>query len=155
MRRFSLALQLPSGRASFGISTGSSPPAAAPGQEEYHDRPPSTWNRSRPHESLRLALAVLLVAPAQAAAQTTWIVDAANGPGANFTTIPAAVRAASAGDTILVRPASAGYAGATISKGIYLLGEGQAGLTSELRITGVPLSQAVAIKNFRMLASTV
>ena len=34
---------------------------------------------------------------------TIWIVDANNGPGTNFTDIPAAVAAAQSGDTILVR----------------------------------------------------
>ncbi len=33
-----------------------------------------------------------------------WIVDAANGPGANFVTITAAITAANAGDRIFVRP---------------------------------------------------
>jgi hypothetical protein len=34
---------------------------------------------------------------------TIWIVDAANGPGTNFTDLPAAVAAAASGDTIIVR----------------------------------------------------
>ena len=37
---------------------------------------------------------------------TIWIVDAANGPGTSFTDLPAAVAAASSGDTILVRAGS-------------------------------------------------
>jgi hypothetical protein len=37
---------------------------------------------------------------------TTWIVDAANGPGTNFIDLPAAVAAAVSGDTIIVRPGS-------------------------------------------------
>lgn len=88
-------------------------------------------------------------------AQTTWVVDAAGGPGTHFTTIQAAVNAASAGDTILVRPATNGYAGATISKGVYLLGDGLVGLTSELRITGVPGGQSVSVKSFQMLGVVV
>lgn len=35
---------------------------------------------------------------------TTWIVDAAAGPGTNFTDLPTAIAAAAPGDTILVRP---------------------------------------------------
>jgi hypothetical protein len=35
---------------------------------------------------------------------TIWVVDASNGPGTNFTSLPAAVAAAGTGDTILVRP---------------------------------------------------
>lgn len=34
---------------------------------------------------------------------TIWIVDAANGPGTNFTDLPAAIQAAASGDTVLVR----------------------------------------------------
>ena len=53
----------------------------------------------------RLLLALCLgasLAPA-AAADTVWVVDAAMGTGADFPTIQAAVDAAAAGDTILVR----------------------------------------------------
>ena len=35
--------------------------------------------------------------------QTTWIVDASNGPGTNFTNLPPAIAAAANGDTIIVR----------------------------------------------------
>ena len=46
-----------------------------------------------------LPLPLLLVA----VLPTIWIVDASNGPGTNFTDLPAAVAAAVSGDTILVR----------------------------------------------------
>src|SRR4029077_1951436 len=34
---------------------------------------------------------------------TIWIVDSANGPGAHFTDLPAAIAAAASGDTLVVR----------------------------------------------------
>src|SRR5215510_991412 len=46
--------------------------------------------------TMSIVLAVLLV-------PTIWIVDAANGPGTNFTSLPAAVAAAASGDTLIVR----------------------------------------------------
>jgi len=56
-------------------------------------------------------------------AQTTWIVDASNGPGTNFRDLPPAVAAASSGDTIIVRTGTA-YTGVSTSKGLAILGEG-------------------------------
>src|SRR5262245_6774486 len=47
---------------------------------------------------MNLLLAIVLAVP-----QTTWIVDAHNGPGTNFTDLPPAVAVAAHGDTILVR----------------------------------------------------
>jgi len=44
-----------------------------------------------------------MLTPALVLLPTIWIVDAAAGPGSHFTDIPAAIAAASSGDTILVR----------------------------------------------------
>lgn len=55
--------------------------------------------------------------------QTTWIVDAAAGPGFHFTDLPPAIAAASAGDTILVLP-GAYSAIAMTGKGITIRGAG-------------------------------
>jgi hypothetical protein len=51
----------------------------------------------------RFAAATVAAALALPLSATTYVVDAANGPGTNFTTIGAAVAAASPGDVILVR----------------------------------------------------
>ena len=59
--------------------------------------------RGDPHEegspmkamSLRAALAIGFLAPGLHAQNRIWVVDAANGPGAHFTTLDAAVRAGS------------------------------------------------------------
>ena len=47
---------------------------------------------------MNLPILILAVLP------TIWIVDASNGPGTNFTDLPAAVAAAQNGDTLLVLP---------------------------------------------------
>ena len=74
------------------------------------------------------AVAVLsvLALVAAASAQTTWIVDMDNRPGAHFTGIQAAVNAASTGDEIFVRtPAlQSDYLTATIDgKGLWVHGD--------------------------------
>lgn len=54
---------------------------------------------------------------------TIWIVDAANGPGTNFTSLPAAVAVAASGDTIIVRPGT--YAAfVSIGKALNVRGAG-------------------------------
>jgi hypothetical protein len=67
------------------------------------------------------ALLAFAAFAAALSAQTTWIVDASNGPGTNFTEIQPAVDAASAGDVILVRPGT--YAPISVSKGVAILGQ--------------------------------
>lgn len=71
-----------------------------------------------PWRSLLVCLAVV----AAPAAQRTWIVDAANLPGTDFTDLPPAEAAAADGDTLLVRAGT--YTGFTTSKGIAVLGAG-------------------------------
>jgi hypothetical protein len=71
----------------------------------------------RPAASLVLALCLAAVLPGQA----TWIVDASNGPGTNFTTIQAAVNASAPGDKIFVK--SGLYVeNVVIDKGITMVG---------------------------------
>jgi len=59
----------------------------------------------RRHRFAVSALASLLLI-GTASAQTVWVVDQRNGPGANATQISTAVAQASPGDIVLVRPAS-------------------------------------------------
>lgn len=89
---------------------------------------------------LALALANLLCA--SLAAQRTWIVDAAAGPGHDFTDLPTALAAAAHGDKLLLRPG--GYRGATTDRGVTIAGVG-ATLRSPLRITGLPLGRTFAL----------
>ncbi len=68
------------------------------------------------------AVGVLLLA-SEAIGQQTWIVDAANGPGTNFTDLPPAVSSALVlpGDTLLIRNGT--YTAPVIRKGLTLIPE--------------------------------
>jgi hypothetical protein len=77
--------------------------------------------RSRTVSSRRVWAVALLAALASFASATTWIVDASNGPGTNFTTISAAIAAAIPGDVIVVRPGHYPEF-LTINKGITIVG---------------------------------
>lgn len=56
---------------------------------------------------------------------TIWVVDASNGPGTNFTDLPAAVAASTSGDTILVRAGT--YSGFNVAgKALTVRGAGAA-----------------------------
>jgi hypothetical protein len=85
-------------------------------------------------------------------AQTTWIVDQSGGPGTNFTDIPPAVAAASAGDVILVRPGS--YSSFSVSKGVKILGQpsftvasGMIGAPPVIRILDLPANETLVVAN--------
>ena len=87
--------------------------------------------------------------------QTTWIVDQSNGPGANFTSLPAAVAAAASGDTLLVRPAPflGAYAPFTTDKGITVIGEGFVQIATNdiarIRIENVPSGATFQLINLQ------
>lgn len=93
-----------------------------------------------------------LLLSATLAAQTTWIVDAQNGPGTHFTDLQSAVTASSIGDTVLVRwvdPLVMPYAGAVISHGLTIVGTGgQPGLSGALRVELLPAGQHVVVRDF-------
>lgn len=75
-------------------------------------------------------------------AQRTWIVDAANGAGTDFTNLPPAVAAASDGDSIIMRAGS--YTSANLNKTLTVLGQG-AVTVSSLTINGLTAGKAVAM----------
>jgi len=92
--------------------------------------------------------ALILTLPALSA-QRTWIVDAANGTGTDFTQLPAAISAAKDGDIVLVRKGT--YSGQiSTSKAISLLGEPGATMTSDswLWITNIPKGRRFVVKGF-------
>lgn len=99
----------------------------------------------------RLVLVVTLLgalAPAQ-----TYVVDAANGPGAHFTDLWSAVAAVPDGAVLTVRAGL--YAGPTIQgKGLTMLGEPGARLMAvvgvALRIENLAASQHVVVRGFQL-----
>ncbi len=68
-----------------------------------------------------LSFAVVILS-LDVAAQRTWIVDQANGPGTNFTDIPMAIAAAAPGDNVIVRAGSS-YSGFLLGKPLQILAE--------------------------------
>src|SRR5688572_28041095 len=80
-------------------------------------------------------------------AQNTWIVDAANGTGTHFTTLSPALTAAVDGDLIQVRPGF--YAGATVNKGITIVGSAQTQLTG-LRVENIGAGRQVVLCDFTL-----
>jgi hypothetical protein len=80
---------------------------------------------------------------------TIWIVDAASGPGTNFTDLPPAVAAAQDGDTILVRAGS--YSATTITgKALVIRGSGAASTQVASLVAGnVPASGHLLIAGMR------
>lgn len=90
--------------------------------------------------SILLGLSLAAVAPAQ-----TFVVDAANGPGANFTTLVAAVAAVPDGAVLLVRPGA--YAGFTLAgKGLVILGAPGVSITSGIALAGTQAHQALVLR---------
>ncbi len=92
----------------------------------------------------------LVLASAPVVAQQTWVVDAAGGPGANFTDVPPAVAAAAPGDTLLIR--SGTYTPPiAISKGLTLSPESSGDVAvfspATLDIAGLPMGQRCALKS--------
>lgn len=90
--------------------------------------------------------------------QTIWIVDAANGPGTNFTNLPPAVSAAVSGDTIVVRAGN--YAPFDVTgKALTILGSGASvtvlnlptftGLYQQAKIFGVPSGTTFYVSGIR------
>lgn len=93
----------------------------------------------------RLVLTAFLF-PAALAAQKTWIVDASNGTGTNFTDLPAAFKVVADGDRVIVRKGR--YTAGTLNKAIRLVAEPEAVVPirqSEFLITGIGAGKTCAI----------
>ena len=73
-------------------------------------------------KSFSILLFALVVSVGSDAA--LWRVNNITGVNANFTTVTAAVTAASAGDTIYVEPSPTNYGGATLNKKLTIIGNG-------------------------------
>lgn len=91
-----------------------------------------------------VATAVALATAAPLAAQITWIVDQALGPGAHFAALQPAVAWARHGDTIVVRAGQ--YSGQVVAKGLTLVGEPGAALS--LTVQDLPAGRRVAVQGF-------
>ncbi|MEQ1632555.1 MAG: hypothetical protein ABL997_09290 [Planctomycetota bacterium] len=108
----------------------------------------------------------ICIVQAIAVAQTTWVVDRFNRPGAQFTDLPAAVAAAASGDVILLRATSASRADSYLApaiqgKGLTIVGETGIGLpevvvTGSWTIQAVPTGSTLVISSMRVgVASSI
>lgn len=92
----------------------------------------------------RSTIAALLTLLPSLAAQT-YVVDAANGPGTNYTTLVAAVAAVPDGAVLLVRPGN--YAGFTVAgKGFSVLGGAGVTVSGSIVIGGTSAFQGVTLR---------
>ncbi|MCR9245085.1 MAG: hypothetical protein NXI31_08630 [bacterium] len=109
---------------------------------------------------LRALICSCLAVGAPLIAQSTWVVDSQNRPGAQFSDLQSAVSAATAGDTILVRyvdPLTSPYAGAVITKGVTIVGVGASpqplgrpGFVGSLRVELLPADEHVVLRDLRI-----
>ena len=91
-----------------------------------------------------------------ARAQSTWIVDAAGGPAADFTDLTAAVNAVAPGDILIVEPGR--YVGLDTSKGVHIFGRGlgfqldNAGpFAPGLTVRNLPAGQSFTLSNAQVV----
>lgn len=95
---------------------------------------------------LLVAICALAATPLPAQGRT-WIVDASNGPGTDFTDLPPALNAAADGDRILVR--SGAYVATTTSKALTILGQvGASFSTGSFEIAGLPAGRDFVLAGF-------
>lgn len=98
------------------------------------------------------ALAALTALGLPAAAQTVWVVDAAAGPGADFSAIQPAVDAASTGDLVLIRPGTYAESVVVDSLGLELQADGGPVVVNDLAVTGVPGGTHVGVRGLDLAA---
>jgi hypothetical protein len=118
---------------------------AAPG----NDRAPDRNSPMLP----RALLAAVLTTPVLA--QSTWVVNAAGGPGVHFTTVPAALASPGVvdGDTVLVHagPFLEGCDPFTTSKGVTIVGVGGAVPIYTSSVAGIEVVGLPAGRSFRLV----
>ncbi|MCA8968856.1 MAG: hypothetical protein KDC95_03705 [Planctomycetes bacterium] len=90
------------------------------------------------------------------AAQRTYVVDAANGPGTDFTVLQAACDAANHGDTLLVKPGI--YVETVVRKGIAIVGQPGVRIygfnAPGLTITSIPAARTCTVTRVESLRFT-
>ena len=100
----------------------------------------------------RSALTIVALLPLSSPALcNTWIVDQANGPGTNFTDIPAAIAASAPGDVLIVRAGN--YSSFTLAHGLSILGQGLVKTSGGIVLSGVPVGEMALLYNVEPLAS--
>ncbi len=109
--------------------------------------------RSKAMSRCVLAICVAIASSEIAPAQRTWIVDAANGAGTDFTDLPPALTAAADGDTILVRAGT--YAVGTTGKALRMVGIGTPVIRAATQreafiVRGLPAGRTFVMQGFAL-----
>jgi len=99
---------------------------------------------------ISLFVSVFVLAASSLLAQKSWIVDQKSGPGTHFTTLSAALLAASDGDTILVRAGH--YVGGTTSKALRIIGGGQV-FVAQLTVLDLPARKGFTLRSVTLQAT--
>jgi hypothetical protein len=92
------------------------------------------------------------------AAQQTWTVNASGGPGAQFSSLAAAVAAAADGDVIVCQHPTFGEAlgGFTTSKGLTIVGDGNGvpltTLGAPIQVIGLPAGRTFRMAGFQAIS---
>ncbi len=95
----------------------------------------------------RAVLAAVLLGTA-ALAQSTWVVDAQNRPGAQFLDLPPAVAHAAPGDLIVLRGGNAvAYSAAVIGRSLRLRTEQGEALVDRITVRSLPAGETVTLWN--------
>ncbi|MBI5364547.1 MAG: hypothetical protein HZA53_15325 [Planctomycetes bacterium] len=89
------------------------------------------------------ALGLTLALAASTARASTWIVDAAGGPGANYTDLPPAIAAAAPADVLIVRPGS--YSSFVLDKGLTLVADPGANVLGGITVQNVTTFRALLV----------
>lgn len=97
------------------------------------------------------ATLVLALVAAPAFAQRTWVIDAANGAGTDFTDLPPAVAAATAGDLLSVRQGT--YTGFATNKGLRIVSLQPSTLTwnnggVQMTVANLPAGETFSMHGF-------
>jgi hypothetical protein len=91
---------------------------------------------------VRTALTALFLSTLASA--STYVIDAANGPGTNFTDIPPAIAAAAPGDVLLVLPGT--YSSFTLDKSLAILGQSAGvNVSGSATVTAIPAGTVASI----------
>jgi len=99
-----------------------------------------------------LGLVCVLTLATSSAAQHTWIVDLANRPGTDFLDLPAAVAAASPGDTLQVRfVAGQNYTAPVIDRSLLILGDALQSPTvlGSIEVRSIPAGATLLLRDIK------
>lgn len=88
-------------------------------------------------------LGLMLALATSTARASTWIVDAAGGPGANFTDLPPAIAAAAPADVLIVRAGS--YSSFVLDKGLALVADPGANVLGGITVQNVTTFRALLV----------